>query len=88
MTHDTDRMEILNVPLVGKTIRDKGIRSIWLIGQMGMGRGAGYTLLRNGTLPKDPEVRDRALAKLSEILGLEPSSLVIQVGDKVAAKTA
>lgn len=84
MTHDTECMEILNVPKVGKAIRDKGIRSIWLIGQMGMGRGAGYTLLRNGTLPVDPTVRSRALAKLSEILELEPASLVIRLGDKLA----
>lgn len=84
MTHDTDCMEVLNVPVVGKAIRDKGIRSIWLIGQMGMGRGAGYTLLRNGILPKDEKVRNLALGKLSEILELEPASLVIRLGEQAA----
>jgi predicted DNA-binding transcriptional regulator AlpA len=81
-------MVILHIENVAAAIEAKGLKKAWVIRQLGMSRTTGFNLLNNGVLPKDASLAARALRKLADLLDLDETQLTVQVGDKVAAKTA
>lgn len=75
----TTEMEILNVPVVSQILNDRGLKTGWVIQQLGMKRTAGYIMFRNGVLPSDQASRKEVLAKLSKLLGLPLPQIVVSL---------
>lgn len=70
---------ILDAGLVGRLMAQKGLKRSWVCSQMGLGQSAGYMMLRDGLLPKDNEVRTRAVEKLAEVLGVGVGDLLLHL---------
>jgi DNA-binding Xre family transcriptional regulator len=71
--------ELLNAAMVQRLINEKGLKQKWVLERIGIKRTAGYMLLREGLLPKDDEVRFSVLQKLSTILGVEVSEMLLRL---------
>lgn len=72
-------MVLLNVELVDMLMRERGLRRCLVLREAGMTRTAGYTMFREGLLPKDQAKRERALKVLSDKLGLNESELTVRL---------
>ena len=55
----------------------KHIKKTYVYEQIGVARGTGVRLLRDGILPTREEVKERALRGLSELTGLTRGELLI-----------
>jgi hypothetical protein len=82
MTFDT---EILNIVVVGTALQKKGLKLVWVARQLGLNRSAGYMMFRHGILPLDLSKRAKVVGKLSEIVGLPVSQILVRLPE---AKTA
>lgn len=71
--------EVLDTELVSRLIDEKGLKRRWLVNEIGLARTTGLQMLRLGLLPKDRVKRTRALRKLSDVLGREPTQLVLRL---------
>lgn len=71
--------EMLNVEKVERLIDERGLRKNWVIRQIGLKPTSGHMLLKNGVLPKDPEVKDVALEKLAELLGVDERQILLRL---------
>lgn len=76
---------MLNVELVHKLIKSKGLKQTWIVSRMELGRTTAYSMLRDGLLPKDPDKRELALNTLATILGVEVLDILLRF---VARETA
>jgi DNA-binding Xre family transcriptional regulator len=71
--------ELLNAAMVQRLINEKGLKQKWVLERVGLKRTAGHMMLREGLLPKDDEVRFSVLQKLSTILGVEVSEMLLRL---------
>jgi hypothetical protein len=71
-------MELLDAELVQKKLEERGLKQNWVIRHMGLRRTQGYQMLRDGFLPKDHEKKNVALEKLSLLLGLQVTQLLVR----------
>jgi predicted DNA-binding transcriptional regulator AlpA len=78
-------MEMLDAPKAQKLIESKGLKTKWVVQQMGLARTTGYYMLQDGRLPKDDKMRSTAVRALAEILGVKESDLLIRPRFKKSA---
>lgn len=76
--------ELLDAGTVRKLIEEKGLKQTWVIQQLGLKRTTGYLMMREGLLPKDAATRNKALGKLSALLGVEVRQILLRLGAKRA----
>ena len=77
--------EVLDTERVQKLRSNKGLTDgMWIIRRLGMKRTAGYALLRDGRLPKDPKVRRKVLKDLGDLLDADERQLVVRLVAKRA----
>lgn len=71
--------EMLRADKVRQLVRDKGLKQNWVSEQIGLKKTAGHLMFRDGLLPKDDEVRNDVLKKLSKLLGVEVSEILLRL---------
>lgn len=71
------QLKRLNVPLINKKIKEHGFLRSWVITQIGEKPNFGYVLLREGLLPKDQKRLDRIVKRLSDLLEVSSSEMIV-----------
>jgi ribosome-binding protein aMBF1 (putative translation factor) len=74
---------LLNTELVQRMRESRGMSHKWLVQHVGLKTTAGYYLLKEGLLPKDPTLRKSVLKKLSALFGVDEDELVLRLQAKV-----
>lgn len=74
-------IEMLNVELVSKVIKENGWTRRHIIGKLGLGPD-GYKFLRGEWLPKDDNRKAKMLGALAKILGVEVRQILLRLEAK------
>lgn len=77
--------EFLNVELVRRLRKDRGVSTQWLIARVGLSSTAGYLMFRTGLLPGDTARRNRVLRALGDYFDVEVAQLLLRLGAKQTA---
>ncbi len=74
-----EKQTYLNTAAVNQALEVKGVKIKKAIEVAGLKSSMGYTMIRDGLLPKDEKIRSNALKKLAEFLNLKVGELVIEL---------